>query len=200
MSRPQPGESVEERILNAAAADLRRVGARRLTVVAVAAAAGMAHSNVYRFFPGKAGLLDALLARWLRPLETRLAEIVDGPDPADDKLERLLTQASRAYLDLRQDDPSMFALLCAAEPAALEPGRHRERLQAQVARVIEEGAATRVFPRADARRSLPLVLDLAHRFIDPAALAALGGAPATIAPRRDRALRVLLRALTRGDG
>ena len=48
----------------------------------------MTHANVYRYFPSRAALVDAVVDVWLKATERRLAEIADGPDPADDKLER----------------------------------------------------------------------------------------------------------------
>ena len=56
----QAKESVEVRLLSIAADRLRRHGARGVTVVGVAQEAGMTHANVYRYFPSKAALIDAL--------------------------------------------------------------------------------------------------------------------------------------------
>ena len=44
-------------------------GSRAVTVVGIAEAAGMTHANVYRYFPSKAALIDAVAARWLKSLE-----------------------------------------------------------------------------------------------------------------------------------
>ena len=81
----------EARLLSIAGDHLRRLGPRHVTVVAVAAEAAMTHANVYRYFPSKDALLDAVAGRWLRAVETELAGIADAPDPPDDKIERLLT-------------------------------------------------------------------------------------------------------------
>lgn len=197
--KPPPADRVEDRIRRAAHADLQRVGPERFTVVAVAKAAGMTHANVYRFFDSKTALLDSVLAAWTRSLETRLVDIADAPDPADDKLERLLTHLSRAYFGLSLDESSLFRLLAEPVAGARESQRHHERVQGLVAQILEEGAATRVFPRADQRRGLALVFDLAHRFIAPAAIAAFEvRTEGTIAVRRDRVIRMVIRALTQG--
>ncbi|MCA1952561.1 MAG: TetR/AcrR family transcriptional regulator [Hyphomicrobiales bacterium] len=192
----EPAESARARILAMAATELRQIGPQRLKISGIARRAGMSHANVYRHFDGKAGVLDALLGQWLRGLEARLQEIVDGPDPADDKLERFLATLSRAYAETRAQDRALFALL--AEPFAgmLEPARHRRRVETWTIRIADEGIATRLFGGSDARRAAALALDLAHRFCDPAALScAESGIPAGDG-RRERVVRWAVRALT----
>jgi len=81
--RPSSGpDSVEARILEVARAHIRRFGVARATIVGVAHDAGMTHANVYRYFPSKATLFEEITASWLRPIETRLREVADGPAPA----------------------------------------------------------------------------------------------------------------------
>ena len=87
--------STDERILGIAAEHVRRFGFERTTVVGVAREAGMTHANVYRYFPSKVALADALTASWLAGVESLLAEAADAPDPADDKLERMLARWRR---------------------------------------------------------------------------------------------------------
>lgn len=186
-------EGARARLLGAVATELRQIGPRRITVSGIAARVGMSHANVYRYFDGKAGLLDAVLNGWLRALEARLQEIVDGPDPADDKLERFLTMLARAYADTRAQDGAVFALLAEPEAGMREAERHRKRIEAWVMRIAEEGIATRLFGGSDARRAATLALDLAHRFCDPAAVWQAQGVPSD--GRSDRAMRAAMRAL-----
>ena len=49
-------ERIPARLLAIATDHIRRFGAARVTVVAVAEEAGMSHANVYRFFASKAAL------------------------------------------------------------------------------------------------------------------------------------------------
>ena len=52
---------VDQKLLALAGEHLRRFGRKRLTVVGVAEEAEMTHANVYRYFPSKAALLDAVV-------------------------------------------------------------------------------------------------------------------------------------------
>ena len=80
----------------------------------------MTHANVYRYFPSKDALLDAVAGRWLRELETELADIADAPDPADDKIERFLGALATAQSEMLVREPHLFAVHLDAAVAALE--------------------------------------------------------------------------------
>jgi AcrR family transcriptional regulator len=162
MTKPAAVETIDAKILAAAADHLRRFGLARTTIVAIAADAGMSHANVYRYFPSKEALIDAVAAQWLKPIESGLRDIADGPDPADDKLERMLSALQRAYRATADDDPNLFRIFA----AAVEEGRgiarkHRARVQSEVQRVVEEGINAGTFAMRDTRRALGLVFDAA---------------------------------------
>jgi len=189
-------EGTRARLLAAAALEIRQIGPKRMTISGLAGRLGMSHANVYRYFQGKQAILDAVLNAWLRGLETRLQEIVDGPDPADDKFERFLATLTRAYAETLAQDAPLFHLL--AEPGAggAEAERHRRRIESFAERIVEEGNATRLFSGGDTRRMALLALDLAHRFCDPGTLWRLDRQQAGLESRRDRTIRWAIRALT----
>lgn len=190
----------EDRILEETLAQLRRHGARRVTVLSIAEALGVSHAALYRYFPSKAELFDAAVARALRPLEAELRAIVDAPDPAADKLERLIHVVHRAYRAACLDDPELFSLMSRAAVEGRGVGRkHRAKVQAAVQRVVEEGIGSSAFEVADARRGVAFVFDALHRFIHPVSVGLDRDAPNTaIQQRLDRLMRVTTRALANG--
>jgi AcrR family transcriptional regulator len=112
--------SRREELLDAAIAVIRRDGAQRLTLDAVAAEAGASKGGVLYHFGSKRALIDGLLDRWLDDREARL----DGPDFA------------AAYVrscDVGGFDPQAtaweFALLAALieDPEVLEVARERQQ-------------------------------------------------------------------------
>ncbi len=169
-ARPTP-LSTDARLLAIATDHLARLGPKGVTVVAVAAEAGMTHANVYRYFPSKDALLDAVAGRWLRDVETRLAGIADAPDPADDKVERLLTALSLAQREALAAEPNVFAVHLDATVAARPIARrHRVRLRALVERVVEEGIGTGTFVARDRERAIACIFDASYRFTHPLAI------------------------------
>lgn len=200
MAKIAQTESSDRRILDIAAAHIRRFGFRRTTVVAIADEAGMSHANVYRYFPSKQALLEAVTDHWLKPLEAEIREIGDGPDPAYDKLERIIGAAHSAYRIKLEVDPHLFAAFVEATEKGLAIARrHRGRLQSELQRTIEDGMSTGVFVQADVRRVMALVFDSLHRFLHPVPIRMDAEAPkAQYDARFERALRLLMTGLTRG--
>ncbi len=193
--------TADQRILEFACAHLRAFGPRRATIVGIAEAAGMSHANVYRYFPSKQALFDAVTLLWLKPLEQQLHIIVQGPDPACDKLERALTALQNAYRQKRDGDPVLFRLLC----EAFEKGdglarRHRNRVQGEIQAIVEEGIGSGAFRIQDRRRAMAMVFDLAHRFVHPVSIALdKDVSAADMDFRASRAIAVIQRSLTYGD-
>ena len=194
------GQRVDGRILDLATQFVRLNGPARTTIVAVAEAAGMSHANVYRYFKSKADLVDAISAAWLRQIEADVRVIVEGPDPAHDKLERLLLAIHRGYRDKLERDPRVFALLVAATTEQRAFARkHRQRLQSEVRTVLDEGITQGGLAGADSGPALALVFDMMHRFIHPSAIALdAETARSSLDRRAGRVLRFLLRALAGG--
>ncbi|KMO36305.1 TetR family transcriptional regulator [Methylobacterium tarhaniae] len=158
-------------MLAIAADHLRRLGHRQVTVVGVAAEAGMTHANVYRYFPSKTALVDAVAGRWLREVEAELGAIADAPDPADDKLERLLLALASMQREVLARDPHLFAVhrdaTVESRPIAR---RHRGRLRQLVERVIEEGMNAGTFSLRDRERGIAFIFDTSHRFLHPVSI------------------------------
>ena len=194
--------AVDLRILDMAAAHIRRDGADRLAVVRLARDLGMSHANVYRYFASKEVLIDAVTAQWLKPVEAALRMIADAPDPAYDKLERMIGGLHRAYRDKMESDTRLFSLFATSVMEGRGVAKkHRLKVQSEIQRVVDEGLASGLFAIAGQRRALALVYDAMHRFIHPVSLqmdadAARDG----VNLRMERVLRLVLRALETGRG
>ena len=198
MTRPTADIPADMRILELTAEHLRKFGPSRLTVVAVAEELGMSHANIYRYFPAKSALLEAVTKQWLNPVETGLREVADGPDPARDKLERIVGGLHRAYREKLETDPNLFEVFAAFVRARGGLARkHRARVHTEVRRILEEGAGTGAFTGGDQGAALALVFDATHRFIHPLCVADDRDSPrAHLAARLQHVLDSLLAALS----
>jgi AcrR family transcriptional regulator len=172
-----------------------------VTVVGIAEAAGMTHANVYRYFPSKAALIDAVAGQWLRKLEALAAAIADAPDPADDKLERLLQAWAGSQRDLLGDDHHLFDVYASAtETSRPLVRRHRARMRQLLERVVDEGIATAKFDPRDRERALSFVFDATYRFLNPLAVRLDHDVPRDILDARlAGVIRVVLRTLAVGS-
>ncbi len=161
----------DRRILDIARAQIKQFGAKRLTIVSVAEEAGMTHANIYRYFPSKLALCDALTAHWLRDVEARLSAVVDSPDPADDKLERLLLDLMRQHRSHIDQEPELYTLLMDAYAQnRMVVRQHRTRIGQLIEQILDNGMATQTFQPRSREEALGLVYDLGYRFLHPLAI------------------------------
>ena len=97
-----------DRILDATEQVLRRFGPDKATVVDVARALDVSHGSIYRHFPSKAALRDAVAERWLHRVAAPLEAIAAADGLADAKLRRWLEELIAQKRRKVRDDPEMF--------------------------------------------------------------------------------------------
>jgi AcrR family transcriptional regulator len=160
------------RILEAAEEVLRRFGPAKATVVDVAQALGVSHGAVYRHFPSKAALRDAVTERWLARLSGPLEAVVAEQGPAADRLRRWLDLLIASKRGKALDDPELFAtyveLAADSRDVVLA---HVEYLIAQLARIIADGVERGELEVRDPNASARAVFDATARFHNPAHVA-----------------------------
>ena len=157
-----------ERILEAAEDVLRRFGPAKATVVDVARALGVSHGSVYRHFPSKAALRDAVTERWLHRVSTPLDAIARGKGPAPDRLRRWLEQLMTAKRRKVLDEPELFAtyIRLAADAREVVNG-HVQELTGQLARIIADGIESGAFTVNDAQATARAIFSATARFHNP---------------------------------
>jgi len=172
-----PAADTRTRILDAAAALLRRHGPDKLTVLDVAKRLGMSHGNVYRHFPSKQALRAAVAEEWLAGVTAPLAAIAAGDAPPPARLREWL--ATLAAIKRRKvlEDPEMFAgfhRVASESPEVV--AAHVAKLVSQVARILADGRGDGTLPAvAEAEADARAVLSATMRFHHPDLVAGSGG-------------------------
>ena len=147
---PPTAALTPDRILDAAEDVLRRFGPAKTNVVDVARALGVSHASVYRHFPTKAALRDAVAQRWLTRVSTPLAELVAEDGPATDRLWRWLELLSQIKRTMMLDDPELFATYHTLALDSREVTKeHVGMLAGQAAKIIADGIASGEFADVD---------------------------------------------------
>ena len=187
-----------EQILDAAEDVLRRFGPAKATVVDVARALGVSHGTVYRHFPSKAALRDAVTRQWLDRAHAALPAVATGPQPPDRRLRVWLETLFEAKRHKALDDPELFATftVLANESSALVE-EHLKVLEAQLAAIIAEGQDDGLFATGKDPRTLAhAVFQATAHFHDPdyAGYWSAPGAGDELAALVDLLLRGLARA------
>jgi AcrR family transcriptional regulator len=183
-----------ERILEVTEDVLRRFGLAKATVVDVARALDVSHGSVYRHFPSKASLREAVAKRWLDRVNAPLEKIAEGSGPAPARLERWLRTMFEIKHKLVCDDPEMFATyLTLAREACKVVKAHREGLIDQIAHILSDGVKQGEFQVADVKASARAIFDATIRFHHPAHSEEWGDPQ--LAARIDTLLTLLLKGL-----
>jgi AcrR family transcriptional regulator len=158
-----------ERILEVTEDVLRRFGLAKATVVDVARALDVSHGSVYRHFPSKASLREAVAKRWLDRVNAPLQKVVESSAPAPARLERWLRTMVAIKHKKVCDDPEMFATyLALAQEACKVVKAHKDGLVEQIAGILSDGVEQGVFQVADAKASARAIFDATSRFHHPA--------------------------------
>jgi AcrR family transcriptional regulator len=158
-----------DRILEAAEEVLRRYGPAKANVVDVARALGVSHGSVYRHFPSKAALRDAVTERWLSEVSEPLQAVAVGKGAAPERLRRWLDLLVRSKRRKALDDPELFATYIELAAEARDVVRaHVETLVAQLARIVADGVARGEFEATDPAATGRAIFDATARFHNPA--------------------------------
>jgi AcrR family transcriptional regulator len=171
-----PAADTSTRILDAAAALLRRHGPDKLTVLDVAKRLGMSHGNVYRHFPSKQALRAAVARRWLSEVTAPLARVAAQPLPPPARLGAWLAELAAIKRRKVLEDPEMFAgfhRVAAESPDVV--AAHVAHLVDQVAGILAAGRADGTLPGVGApAEDARAVLTATMRFHHPDLVAGSG--------------------------
>ncbi len=183
-----------ERILEVTEDVLRRFGLAKATVVDVARALDVSHGSVYRHFPSKASLREAVAKRWLDRVNAPLQKIAESSGPAPARLERWLRTMIAIKHKKVFDDPEMFATyLALAQEACKVVKAHKDGLVDQIAHILSDGVKQGAFQVADVKAAARAAFDATSRFHHPAH--AEEWSDPQLAARIDAVLALLLRGL-----
>lgn len=165
-----------EAIVSAAEEALRRHGPEKTTVLDVARLLGVSHGSVYRHFPSKAALREAVIRRWLDQVREDLAGALADSEPAPpERLRAALTAMFTAKRAKARQDPELFSTfrVLAAEHSSVSRA-HVDFLLAQVRAIVIDGVASGDFAATRPEATARAILNATSRFHDPAHAAEWG--------------------------
>ena len=166
------GPLTAERILEAAEETLRRYGPAKTSVVDVARALGVSHGSVYRHFPTKADLRDAVVDRWLQRMHPALAAVAAGDGSAVERVRLVLWTLAETKWQRALDDPEFFAAFAElAEGTRAPVVAHVDYVVGLLTAVVAEGVAGGEIVSADPEATALAVFDATAKFHHPASRA-----------------------------
>ncbi|AZB41044.1 TetR/AcrR family transcriptional regulator [Bacillus sp. FJAT-42376] len=159
----------KEMILDAAEQVLRRFGPEKTSVVDVARVLNISHGTIYRHYPSKDSLKEAVAERWLHSIIQPLESVFKEECSSADRLYRWVETLISIKHSLVKEDPELFAMYTSlAEESVDVIGAHIEELIGQIIPIIQEGTANGEFESLDPEAAAKGVFFATAKFHHPA--------------------------------
>ena len=151
-------DDARARIMQAAEGLFRRLGFAKTTVADIAAELRMSPANVYRFFPSKNAIVEAICQRCLAELETKAWAIARSTAPADLRVEALFLEIL-AYNkeNLLEAQRVHEVVLVAIEQHWQAIDQHLETMRTALEMIVRDGIEAGTFSAVEPREAAELI-------------------------------------------
>jgi AcrR family transcriptional regulator len=152
-------DDTRARIMEAAEALFRRLGYGKTAVADIATELGMSPANVYRFFPSKNAIVEAICQRCLAELEEKAWSAARAKGPAARRLERLYLEILAYHKEnLLTDQRVNDIVLVAIELSWEALRRHKEVMHTIVEVLLRDGIASGEFENVDPHQTAAFIM------------------------------------------
>lgn len=168
-----------ERIVQAAIGLYRQIGHRKTTVADVARGASMSSANLYRFYPSRQALEEAVATELLAEVSAAAASASQSGRSALERLTATLTAISRMQEDRFANDVGLHELVVVAGQGGwLASLSHADRLRGLVRSIIAAGQASGEFRGGSPMALACCLLDAMDAYLNPSRIKATAVRPA----------------------
>jgi AcrR family transcriptional regulator len=165
-------DDTHARIVEAAEALFRRLGYAKTAVADIAAELGMSPANVYRFFPSKNAIVEAICQRCLAELEEKAWTAARAKGPAARRLERLYLEMLAYHKENLLTDQRVNDIVLVAIELSWEAIRkHKEVMHTIVEILLRDGIASGEFENVDPRETATHIMHAMVAYCHPMMLA-----------------------------
>lgn len=159
-----------ETILKATEKVLRRYGPQKASVVDVARMLGVSHGTVYRHFPSKNALREAVTRRWIERTHEGMSDLADDRElSAPDRLRHWIKTVFETKRGAALADPELFDTYCSLVSDQSEVvEEHVRDLLGQLETIITSGVAEGTLSAQNIQAAALAIFDATARFHHPA--------------------------------
>ena len=190
-------DDTRARIMEVAEALFRRLGFAKTAVADIASELGMSPANVYRFFPSKNAIVEAICQRCLSELEAKAWAVARSSGSAAARLERLILEIlayHKENLLVEQRVHDMVLVALEANWAAIRA--HKDVLRGVAEAIVRDGIAAGEFEPVDARETAQIMMRSRVVFEHPVLIAQCLQDNEDLEADACASVRFLLRAIT----
>jgi AcrR family transcriptional regulator len=190
-------DDTRARIIETADALFRRLGYAKTAVADIAAELGMSPANVYRFFPSKNAIVEAICRRCLSELDEKAWAVARSRGPAAARLERLVLEILSYHRDnLLTDKRVNDIVLIAIEDSWDAIEKHKEVIRNVVELILRDGIEAGEFEPVDPPETARLMMRSLVGFMHPVLISQCLSLEEDIEAEARASVRFLLRAIT----
>jgi AcrR family transcriptional regulator len=190
-------DDTRARIMDTAEALFRRLGYSKTAVADIAAELKMSPANVYRFFPSKNAIIEAICQRCLSECEERCWAVARSRGTAAERIERMVLEILAYHRENHLVDQRVNDMVMAAIQLSWGAIRaHKEHVRGVVETMLREGVEQGEFEQIDARETARLMMISLVHFCHPVLVAEYLQDGLDIDADARASVRFLLRAIT----
>jgi AcrR family transcriptional regulator len=194
--RTKPDDT-RARIMDTAESLFRRLGYAKTAVADIAAELKMSPANVYRFFPSKNAIIEAICQRCLGELEDTAWAVARSRGSAAERLERLVLEILSYHRENHLTEQRVNDMVLAAIELSWGAIRaHKEHMRMVFEAVLREGIERGEFQRVDPRETSRLMMISVVNFCHPVLVAQYLQDKGDLEADARATIRFLLRAIT----
>ena len=190
-------DDTRARIIETADALFRRLGFAKTAVADIANELGMSPANVYRFFPSKNAIVEAICRRCLAEVDEKAWAVARSRGPAAARLERLVLEILKYHKEnLLTDKRVNDIVLIAIEDSWDAIQAHKEVIRNAAELIIRDGIEAGEFGAVDPTQASRLVMRCLVAFMHPVLISQCLSDEADMEAEARAMVRFLLRAIT----
>ena len=146
-------------ILETAEALFRRLGFAKTAVADIAAELGMSPANIYRFFPSKNAIVDAICQRCLSEVEEKAWAVARSKAPAGQRIERLFLEILAYHKEILLTEKRVHDMVLVAMDQNWDAIlAHKEVMRTVVEVILRDGIEAGEFESIDPRETSQVLM------------------------------------------
>jgi AcrR family transcriptional regulator len=147
-------EDTRARIMDTAEALFRRVGYAKTAVADIASELRMSPANVYRFFPSKTAIVQAICQRCLKELDEKAWAVARSKASASERLERLQLEILAYHKENLLEEQKVHDMVMVAMEESWDAiMAHKERIRSVLELILRDGIDAGEFEAVDPRET-----------------------------------------------
>jgi AcrR family transcriptional regulator len=190
-------EDTRARIMETAETLFRRLGFAKTAVADIASELGMSPANVYRFFPSKIAIVQAICQRCLGELEGKVWSVARSRGPASGRLERLFLEVLAYHKENLLEEQKVNDIVTVAMEESWDAIlAHKEVMRTAIELILRDGMETGEFEPVDPRETSMLIMRSNVSFCHPILIAEGVQDGRDLETEARSLMRFLIRAIT----